>query len=296
MKTTPAKSPNKTRKPTGLAKMKAPSEALTDSDQKLADEIFRRRAAEASLEEVERNQVRLLREAKSSQIQMRNLSRRLLKAQEQERHRISRELHDDVLQTLVGINVQLEALRRDAHADSSQLATKIAKTQRIVAESVSAVHRFARELRPMILDDLGLLPAVRSQLDEFRKRTKISVRLTAVSEVEDLDDDRRTAIYRVIQASLSNVAHHSAAVRATVGIRTAGNLIVVRIHDAGKSFDVAHTLHVGNYKRLGLLGMRERVEMVGGTFSVTSSPARGTTVKAEFPRTRRRSKKAVLPR
>jgi len=225
----------------------------------------------------------MLADAEQVQVQMRDLSRRLLIAQEQERSRISRELHDDVLQTLVGINVHLETLGREAEIDLGRLRKKIAGAQSIVANSVRAVHRFARELRPMILDDLGVLPAIRTHVEDFQRRTGIVVQFKWFLGVEKLSDARRTAIFRVVQAALSNVAHHSGAPRAKISLQEKKEGTILEIRDNGRSFDVARTLSAKRYKRLGLLGMRERVEMVGGVFEIESAPLRGTTIRASFP-------------
>jgi signal transduction histidine kinase len=258
-------------------------EKLAASNQRLAREVVRRRTAETALRKSERHQRKMLADAERVQVQMRDLSRRLLIAQEEERSHISRELHDDVLQTLVGINVHLETLGREAEIDLVRLRKRIAGAQSIVADSVRAVHRFARELRPMILDDLGVLPAIRTHLEEFQRRTGIVAHFKWFPEVEKLSDARRTVIFRVVQAALSNVAHHSGARQAKISLQEKKEGTILEIRDDGRSFDVVRTLNAKRYKRLGLLGMRERVEMVGGVFEIESTPDHGTTIRASFP-------------
>ncbi len=259
-------------------------EELAAANQKLEEEITRRQAVECALTEGERHQRLLRKRSEQMQEQMRDLSRRLLDAQEEERRRISRELHDEVLQTLVGISVHLENLGREAQQDISTLKPKIIAAQRLVTDSVKAIHQFARELRPLILDDLGLVPALDSYIADFRKRMAIDVQFTSFPEVEQLSGARRTAIYRVIQAALANTAKHASARRVKVSIQDGGASVHLIVQDDGRSFDVARTLHVKRYKRLGLLGMRERIEMVGGRFGVESTPGHGTTVRAEIPK------------
>ena len=257
--------------------------ALTAINQELEQEITRRHAVEAALTESQNHQKQLLRRAEQMQDQLRNLSHLILTAQEEERRRISRELHDEVLQTLVGINMHLENLSHCSKVEPTRLRRKIVTTQRLVTESVNAVHRFARELRPMILDDLGLIPALDAYIADFRKRTRIAVQFTAYPEVERLSTVQRVVLYRVVQAALCNVARHARARRAKVRIHHEEETIYLSIRDNGRSFDVERILNVKRYKRLGLLGMRERVEMVGGRFFVDSAPGKGTTIRVEIP-------------
>ena len=133
-------------------------------------EIVRRQAVEEALKQSEQHQSRLLEQSRHMQEQLRHLSRQILQAQEEERKRISRELHDDIAQTLVGINVHLASLARRPRPTPRGLSRSIARTQRLVEKSVDIVHRFARELRPAVLDDLGLIPALHSFMKDFTKR------------------------------------------------------------------------------------------------------------------------------
>ncbi|MEO6054957.1 MAG: sensor histidine kinase, partial [Chthoniobacterales bacterium] len=256
--------------------------ALAVSNLRLEKEIRRRYVVEAALKLSERHLRQSLKKAEQMQGQLRDLSRAILDAQEEERRRISRELHDDVLQSLVGINVHLENLSRAAQLNVEKLTPKIVLAQRLIAESVNSIHRFARELRPMILDDLGLLPALESYLAEFSKQTGIRVQFSAFPEVEQLSNARRTVLYRVVQSALTNIVKHGNARMVKVSIES-GKTIVLKIHDNGRSFDVSTILHTKSYKRLGVLGMRERVEMIGGKFGITSISGKGTTIRAEIP-------------
>ena len=217
------------------------------------------------------------------QEQLRHLSRQLLLTQEEERKRISRELHDEIVQTLVSINVHLASLTMKAPFNLKDLRKKIAQTQHLVEKSVTIVHRFARGLRPTVLDDLGLIPALQSFIKDFTKETKIRVHFTAFSGVEQLNGTQRTVLYRVAQSALANVHKHAHASDVKVSIQKAQDAIRMEIHDNGKSFDVERVLFAKRHKRLGLLGSRERVEMVGGIFGVESAPGQGTTISAEIP-------------
>ena len=256
---------------------------LTASNRQLQQEILQRKSVEESLRKSEQHYSRLLEQSRHMQEQLRLLSRQLLSAQEEERKMISRELHDQIAQTLTGINVRLASLKTESTLNTKGLQKKISSTQRLVEKSVDIVHRFARELRPTVLDDLGLIPALHSFMKSFAKRTGVRTSLTAFATVERLDTAKRTVLFRVAQEALTNVARHAQAGRVEVSIQKLPDWICMKIKDDGKSFNVERTLHANGGKRLGLLGMRERLEMVGGKFVVESSPGKGTTVFAQIP-------------
>jgi signal transduction histidine kinase len=256
---------------------------LAASNLELNLEITQRKAAEAALQKSEHHYSELLKQSDSLQEQLRRLSRQILLAQEEERKRISRELHDVIAQTLTGINLRLATLKKEASISTHGLDRNIARTQRLVEKSVNLVHEFARELRPAVLDDLGLIPALHSFVKLFSKRTRIHVHLKAFAGVEQLDSDQRTIFYRVAQEALTNVSRHAHASRVEVAIEKQDDGISLKINDNGKSFEVERVLNARGRKRLGLLGMRERVEMVGGRFGIASVPGQGTTITALIP-------------
>ena len=256
---------------------------LAASNLELSLEITQRKAAEEALRKSEHHYAQLLKQSDSLQEQLRRLSRQILSAQEEERKRISRELHDVIAQTLTGINVRLAALKKEAAINTNGLDRNIARTQRLVEKSVGIVHEFARELRPAALDDLGLIPALHSFVKLFSKRTRIHVHLKVFAGVEQLPGNQRTILYRVAQEALTNVSRHAHASRVEVGIQKVAEGICLKIADNGKSFEVERVLNARGTKRLGLLGMRERVEMVGGRFTVESVQGTGTTIKALIP-------------
>jgi signal transduction histidine kinase len=177
----------------------------------------------------------------------------------------------------------LATLITDAAASTKGLSLKISRAQRLVEKSVDIVHRFARELRPALLDDLGLVPAVHSFLKGFAIETGIRVNLTAFKGEEQLTAPMRTALYRVALEALTNVARHAQASRIDVTLRKLAGAILMEIKDDGKAFDVEKMWTVRKNRHLGMLGMRERMEMVGGSFTVESSPGVGTTIKVQIP-------------
>jgi signal transduction histidine kinase len=263
-------------------------EALAVTNQELKQEIVRRQAVEDALKSSEQHTSQLLEQARLMQTRLRELSHRILQAQEDERKRISRELHDEITQTLVSINVHLDSLALAPKIDPDGLKRKIVQTQRLVEKSVDIVHQYARDLRPTALDDLGLIITLHSFLKDFLKQTGIRVQFTTFAEVEQLDSDRRTVLYRILQEALANVAQHAQASRVNVSMRKIADDVHLEISDNGKAFDVASVEHARRNERLGLIGMRERAEMVGGTFAVDSVAGQGTTVRALIPFTPRR--------
>jgi signal transduction histidine kinase len=256
---------------------------LAASNLELSLEIAQRKAAEAALQKSEHHYSQLLKQSDSLQEQLRRLSRQILSAQEEERKRISRELHDVIAQTLTGINIRLAALKKEALVNTKGLDRNIARTQRLVEKSVNIVHEFARELRPAVLDDLGLIPALHSFVKLFSKRTRIHVHLKAFAGVEQLAGNQRTIFYRVAQEALTNVSRHAQASRVEVNIEKLADGVCMKVTDNGKSFEVERVLNAKGRNRLGLLGMRERLEMVGGRFGVESAPGKGTTITAFVP-------------
>lgn len=256
---------------------------LAASNLELSLEITQRKAVEKRLKDSERHYSHLLKQSDYLQEELRRLSRQILSAQEDERKKISRELHDVIAQTLTGINIRLANLKKEAAINTNGLEQNIARTQRLVEHSVNIVHRFARELRPTVLDDLGLIPALHTFMKGFRKQTGMQVSLSAFAAVEQLTGERRTVLYRVAQEALTNVSRHAQASQVHVQIERRDGVVCMTIKDDGKGFPAERTLHSKKNKRLGLLGMRERLDMVGGKFSVISGVGKGTEVTAQIP-------------
>ena len=259
------------------------SAALAASNQQLKQEIAQRKSAQESLRKSEQHYGQLLQQSRHMQEQLRLLSRQLLSAQEEERKKISRELHDVIAQTLASVNVQLATLKNKASLNTRGLERSIDRTQRLVVHSVNIIHQFARELRPTVLDDLGLIPALHSLLKDFRKQTGIRIRLSAFAGIKHVNSEKRTVLYRVAQEAFTNIARHAQASQAEMKLQRLDGAVCMTIKDNGKGFQAEHLLHSTKRKRLGLLGMRERLEMVGGKFTISSTPGRGTTVLAEVP-------------
>lgn len=257
--------------------------ALTKGNRRLEREITRRKSGEEAIRKGKEQYRELFLESQIMQKKLRQLTRQIISAQEEERKEISRELHDEVVQTLVGINVELAALGKGASLGLHALQAKIVRTQRLVENSVNAVHRFARELRPAVLDDLGLIPALHAYSKSLAARKKIKIQMTAFGGVEALGSAKRTVLFRVAQEALTNVARHAHATQVRMCISEISGVIQMEISDNGQSFEVVKALQAKNPKRLGLIGMKERIEMVGGNLTIESAAGKGTTVRAEIP-------------
>ena len=159
----------------------------------------------------------------------------------------------------------------------------ITRTQELVVKAVNVVHQFARELRPAVLDDIGLIPALHTFLKGFKEETGIHASLTAFAAVEQVKADKQIVFYRITQEALTNVARHAQASHVEVSIQRLAGSVCMKIKDNGKGFPADNVWNGQKSKRLGLLGMREPLEMVGGKFAIESIPGKGTTVTAQIP-------------
>jgi len=210
--------------------------------------------------------------------ELKQLSARLVEAQEDERRSISRELHDEVGQALTGIRVELANLSRKMRGqEAGELNAKVDEIKQMVEDSVAVVRNMALLLRPSMLDDLGLVPALQWQAREVSKRTGVRVKVAAEGVSEDLPEDHKTCIYRVVQEALHNCVQHSQASMARVTVQQEPSRILLAIQDDGKGFDAQQE------RGMGLLGMQERVSHLGGTFSVESLPGSGAIVCIVLP-------------
>ena len=204
------------------------------------------------------------------------LSARLLNAQEQERLSISRELHDEVGQSLGALLVDMGRLSASLPSNDDVVQDLIRKIRLLAESSVTAVRNIALLLRPSMLDDLGLVAAIEWQAREISRRSNVEVEVHAEEMTCDLRENLKTCIYRITQEALNNVARHSGARHASVTIRVDDHLIEVVIGDDGKGFDPQHS------RGLGILGMEERARLLHGSLQVGSKPG-GTEITARLP-------------
>jgi two-component system sensor histidine kinase UhpB len=196
----------------------------------------------------------------------------VLQAQEGERARLARDLHDEANQALTGVLLRLEATAQHA---PPQLRDELRETQAVATRAMGELVRLARELRPVALDDLGLGAALRTQVLEFGRRAGIETTLALPPDgIEDLDSDEQLVVYRVVQEGLSNIAQHAGARTVHVDVERRGDGTVVRVADDGEGFASGD-----DQPGLGLTGMRERAVLAGGRLEVSSAPGAGTTVE-----------------
>jgi two-component system, NarL family, sensor histidine kinase UhpB len=196
----------------------------------------------------------------------------VLHAQESERARVARDLHDEANQALTGVLLRLQASAERAPDD---LRAELHETQGVATQAMEELLRLARELRPAALDDLGLAAALRTLVTEFGRRASLDAAFTlAPGALDGLDEDAQIVVYRVVQEGLSNIARHSGAGRVHASAAREDGATVVRIDDDGHGFD-PHTAGGG----VGLVGMRERAVLAGGSVAVRSMPGEGTLVE-----------------
>jgi PAS domain S-box-containing protein len=210
--------------------------------------------------------------------QLKVLSRRLMQVQETEHRYIARELHDEIGQVLTGLKLTLEMISR---LPAEQIKLSLGDAQELVNELMARVRKLSLDLRPAMLDDLGLLPALVWHINHYRSQTHIQVafRHTGLEE-RRFSPEVETAAYRIVQEGLTNIARHTQVKEATVRVWADKNALGLQVEDNGKGFNADSAMATGETS--GLAGMRERAVLSGGYFSIESQPSRGTRVNAEW--------------
>jgi two-component system sensor histidine kinase UhpB len=208
-----------------------------------------------------------------------------MRAQEEERRRLARDLHDEVNQALTAILLRLEALAQDSPPENLE---EVSELKLLVNQAMEELLNLARQLRPTALDDHGLMPAVEAQLKRFSARTGVEVSLNADGDPDSLPEDVQTAIYRILQEALANVGRHAGATAVAVDIESDDERLELRVRDDGAGFDPAAMTRSaradGPGAGLGLSGMVERARLAGGELDVRSAPGGGTTVTLRIAR------------
>ena len=224
-------------------------------------------------------------ELQASREQMRALAGRLQAVREEERTQIAREIHDELGGALTGLKIDFSLLTRTAlkienETVRTSLLAGMDSMIKFIDATIHTVRRIAMELRPGVLDDLGLVAALEWQLKDFEKRTGIRCEFFPPVEDISLDADLSTALFRIFQEALTNVARHSGATEVRVRLRADADSSTLEVEDNGKGIEKEKIL---SSKSLGLLGMRERAQMFGGRITVTGTPGIGTKVTVEIP-------------
>jgi len=221
---------------------------------------------------------------------LKQLSARLVEAQEDERRSISRELHDEVGQALTGVLLEMANFSKlIRNRDLEGVSTKAADIKHLLENSIGVVRNMALLLRPSMLDDLGLLPALEWQAREVSRRTNMRVSVDADDLPEGLPEEHKTCVYRIVQEALHNCVQHAAAHTVKIAVRQRNGQLLLSIQDDGKGFQVERT------RGMGLLGIEERVEHLGGRFAVDSVPGKGTELRVSLPLAAAAAQPARLP-
>jgi two-component system, NarL family, sensor histidine kinase UhpB len=225
-------------------------------------------------EEVERIELAFLRMLRRLEAERRRAGSAALRAQEEERARVARDLHDEVNQSLTGLLLRLEALREAA---PPALEPELADTKALANQAMRELLSLARQLRPTALDDLGLAAAIAGQVDRIGD-SGIGAELREEGDLSDLDGDVQLVVYRVAQEALSNAVRHSGAERIAVALRRSGRGAELEVADDGRGFAFEES-----ERGLGIAGMRERALLIGAELTIESRPGQGTTVRLFVP-------------
>jgi signal transduction histidine kinase len=216
--------------------------------------------------------------AEDAERQMRQLSQRVVAAQEEERKNLSRELHDHVAQVLTALRMELGRLERSRTQGDARAAAAIAECRRLVDQMFRTVRDLALGLRPSMLDDFGLQPALEWLVRDVNRRYGVDVVLNVQRDLESLPERHRTCVYRVVQEALTNCVRHARAASANVDVTGNANHLIVTVSDDGVGFEPSRPR-----EGLGLRGLDERVKELGGTMRIAGSAGQGTTLTIDIP-------------
>ena len=201
-------------------------------------------------------------------------------AREQEQHRIARELHDELGQALTALRMMVVWVRERIDDNDADLIGKLERMSELLRETIASMRRISSELRPLILDDLGLVPAIETLVERFSDRTGIACELMVNDTGQPLADAYKTAVFRIVQESLTNIAKHAQATQAEVIIAEVDGEIVITVSDNGVGFAVGDSRPQSSR---GLLGMRERAYLLGGRLDILSELGKGTMLEIRLP-------------
>ncbi|NOT54153.1 MAG: PAS domain S-box protein, partial [Deltaproteobacteria bacterium] len=256
-----------------------------------ARDVTDRRLAEAALQETNQRLEKTLAMERELRSELHRLSVALRRAQETERTRIARELHDGVAQTLSGLVLHVDFLHA-MPSDSPVVKPMLGDIKEALAQAVTDIREVVWALRPAILDDLGLLEALRGLMTNLRRNSAVEITLDLPEELPVLSPTVETALYRIVQEALTNALHHGQAACVTVRVALDKGQVHLTVADTGKGFDavprasppVVNARGIAENKRgIGVWSMRARAEEVGGTFALHSTPGHGTTVHVTVP-------------
>ncbi len=213
-----------------------------------------------------------------------DMMERILRAQEDERRRVARDIHDGPAQTMANAVIKLEIIERLIAEDPHRALEELRDLRKIIGDGLAEIRRIIFDLRPMILDDLGLGPALRRYTADFSDKHGLPVEMNVLGAETRVDPIVELALFRIVQEALSNVRKHALASRAVVTLGYGKGVVGASVEDDGKGFDLAAvTRNSGKTERFGLSGMRERAKLLGGTLDIDTAPGRGTKVSVRIP-------------
>jgi two-component system NarL family sensor kinase len=227
-------------------------------------------------------------ERKIAQDRLKKLSHKIVRLQEEERRRVSRELHDGINQLLVSVKYKIENFDVKFKQSPEEALKDINKAVIFLAEAISEVRRISHALRPSVLDDLGLAPAITNLARQFSDRNQIDVDVSGVDEAtfERLPADVETAMYRIVQEALHNIEKHANATNVVIDVTHTDTNVTIRIEDNGDGFDLQKAMRkTRSTQSMGLRNMRERIELLQGSFFIHSDVGKGTFVEIKAPLT-----------
>ncbi|MFC1987557.1 ATP-binding protein [Chloroflexota bacterium] len=242
------------------------------------------RELEAKVAERTRQLEDSYREIERKEIARGELLRKVLTVQEEERKRIARELHDETSQSLVGLVMRLEAVASMPDESIGKVRSLLADVKNLAVRTIDSVHNIIFDLRPSVLDDLGLLPALRWYVENRLEEAAIESRVEVTGEEKKLPPEVEIAVFRAVQEAITNIIKHAEARNVVLSVEFKGDFLRVEVEDDGKGFDVeAINLQSDEMRGLGLLGIEERVTILGGKFNIESQPEHGTHLTIEVP-------------
>ena len=208
----------------------------------------------------------------------------IIEAQENERRRISRELHDEIGQALYAIKLNLEMIDKDLPHTTPVIQRRLGEAKSLSSQTLTAMRRLSLDLRPTMLDDLGLIPTLRWYIQNFSNRLGIYSNFETTGFEEKLSPQIETAFYRIVQEALNNIAKHAQADRVEISLVKRDSRIYASIQDNGKGFDLERVLHLESPERgFGVVGIQERVSLLGGQMDIQTKPGFGTLIHFEIP-------------
>lgn len=218
--------------------------------------------------------------AESAERELRRLSQQLVRTQEDERRSLSRELHDDVGQQLTALRVEISNLGRIPITERDQFTAHLKETKSLAEKTMRTVRDLAMGLRPSMLDDLGLAPAIEWQAREFSRRNGVPSTVRITGSLSELSDAERTSLFRIVQEALTNITKHARATEVHITLDASPNGVRLRVKDNGRGMDSSSARGHG----LGLLGIEERAREMGADFILDSAPGQGTSIEIHIPR------------